>query len=217
MTEKVFEYPGKEITVRYDMKRCIHAAECVRGLPAVFDTQRKPWVDAEAAPAAELAAVVARCPSGALHFTRLDGGPEEPVPVANVITVTADGPLYLRGDLAVTDPEGSVMRQDTRMALCRCGASTHKPFCDGNHAKAGFQDAGALSAPGKPAEAVAVEPILKITPLTNGPLVVQGKAELRGADGRIHGSNKMFLCRCGASASKPFCDGSHKRMGFQGS
>jgi len=215
MAEKVFEYPGKGITVRYDMKRCIHAAECMRGLPGVFDPQRKPWVDAEAAPAEQVAAVVARCPSGALHFTRLDGGPEESAPAQNAITVAADGPLYLRGELQVTDPDGGEVCRDTRMTLCRCGASSNKPFCDGNHAKAGFQDAGGLGKAGKPAEAVEVKPILKITPLANGPLVVQGEAELRGADGQVHGDNKMFLCRCGASANKPFCDGSHKKMGFQ--
>ncbi len=215
MAEKLFEYPGKGITVRYDMKRCIHAAECVRGLPGVFDPQRKPWVDAEAAPADELAAVVARCPSGALHFIRLDGRPEEPVPAENVIMVGGGGAVGLRGDLSVTEPEGGVMRQDTRMALCRCGASNNKPFCDGSHAKAVFQDTGALGKAGKPAEAVEAQPILKITPLANGPLVVQGEAELRGTDGQVHGDNKMFLCRCGASANKPYCDGSHKKMGFQ--
>lgn len=216
MAEKVFEYPGKGITVRYERNRCIHAGECVRGLPAVFDPRRQPWVDAEAAPADELAAVVARCPSGALHVIRRDGGPEEQVPAANVITVTTDGPLYLRGDLTVTDPNGGELCQDTRLALCRCGASASKPFCDGSHAKAGFQDAGALNTPHKPAEAVAAEPVLRITPLANGPLLVQGAAELRGADGQSHQGGKLFLCRCGASATKPFCDGSHKKMGFQG-
>ncbi|MFQ5599239.1 MAG: CDGSH iron-sulfur domain-containing protein [Candidatus Krumholzibacteriia bacterium] len=59
---------------------------------------------------------------------------------------------------------------------------------------------------------------VKITTLPNGPYVVEGPIQL--VDGRetaVETSDrpKLALCRCGASANKPFCDGSHGRVGFQ--
>ena len=60
-------YTGPDITVYYDATICQHAAECVRGLPEVFNTQRRPWITPDAAPAATVAEVVGRCPSGALQ------------------------------------------------------------------------------------------------------------------------------------------------------
>jgi uncharacterized Fe-S cluster protein YjdI len=63
-------YAGTEAIVSFDSARCQHAAECVKGAPGVFDTQRRPWIDPEGATADEIEAVVARCPSGALRFSR---------------------------------------------------------------------------------------------------------------------------------------------------
>lgn len=69
MEKKLQTYKGKGSTVTYDPNTCIHAAECVKGLPAVFDVSRKRWIDPDAASPAEVAEVVGRCPSGALkHF-----------------------------------------------------------------------------------------------------------------------------------------------------
>lgn len=138
MRRRLHGYRGERIVVTYDAKRCIHARECVRGLPEVFDPGRRPWVNPGAADADAVAAVIARCPTGALHFERRDGGPAEAPPGANVVTVAADGPLYLRGDLRLVSPAGEVVLSDTRLALCRCGASADKPFCDGSHRRIGF-------------------------------------------------------------------------------
>ncbi len=63
-------YAGAEIDVSFDSEVCAHAAECVKGLPAVFDTARRPWIAPDAAPAGEVAAQVERCPSGALRYER---------------------------------------------------------------------------------------------------------------------------------------------------
>ena len=60
------EYRGEEIIVRYDEKICIHAGDCVEGLPAVFDVTKRPWVNANGADAEAIKAQVAKCPSGAL-------------------------------------------------------------------------------------------------------------------------------------------------------
>ena len=68
--KRVQEYVTPEITVTFDPNVCIHSGVCVRGLPMVFDIKRKHWVRPELAPADEVAAQVARCPSGALQFRR---------------------------------------------------------------------------------------------------------------------------------------------------
>jgi CDGSH-type Zn-finger protein len=158
-----------------------------------------------------------RCPTGALHFARKDGGPAEPLPVANTVQVRANGPLYLRGDVAVTLADGSVLK-DTRAALCRCGASSHKPFCDNSHREVGFAASSSLGEnkvrtvdlAGNTAE-------LRVTPSAQGPLRLEGDFELLSGDGRtIYRGNRVSLCRCGGSANKPFCDGTHSRIAFAG-
>ncbi|MDH3944753.1 MAG: (4Fe-4S)-binding protein [Anaerolineae bacterium] len=131
-------YTAKDIHVSYDIRRCIHAAECVRGLPEVFDTEKRPWIQADNAPADEVAEIVMRCPTGALRFERQDDGLAEPVPGRTTIHPVKNGPLYLHGDLTITTSEGEVLK-DTRMALCRCGASNNKPFCDDSHYRIGFK------------------------------------------------------------------------------
>ncbi|MBO9531815.1 MAG: (4Fe-4S)-binding protein [Solirubrobacteraceae bacterium] len=64
-------YVGRDVIVSFDGERCQHAAECVRGAPAVFDTQRRPWIAPDGASADEVIAVVGRCPSGALRVSRV--------------------------------------------------------------------------------------------------------------------------------------------------
>lgn len=66
-------YTNGTITVSYDSDICTHAGRCVKGLPAVFDVKRKPWIDVDGATAEQIAAQVAKCPSGALSFARNDG------------------------------------------------------------------------------------------------------------------------------------------------
>lgn len=63
-------YTGADVDVSFDAEVCAHAAECVRGLPAVFDTKRRPWITPDGAPAAQVVEVVGRCPSGALRIER---------------------------------------------------------------------------------------------------------------------------------------------------
>jgi CDGSH-type Zn-finger protein len=62
----------------------------------------------------------------------LDGSPQEEAPEQTVIQATQDGPLYVRGDLRIVGQDGAT-RQLRRAALCRCGQSRNKPFCDGSH------------------------------------------------------------------------------------
>jgi CDGSH-type Zn-finger protein/uncharacterized Fe-S cluster protein YjdI len=210
MPSKPRRYESSAITVTYDLRRCIHAAECTHGLPAVFNRDGRPWVDPSAADADAIAAVVQRCPTGALRYTRHDGGAEELVPTTNEVTVVEDGPLYMRGDLEVHTSEGVLKL--TRAAFCRCGASANKPFCDDSHSGAGF-----TSAPPAEVEPRGTETTgpLRITMRENGSLKVEGHFAVRTASGEaIPRGPKTSLCRCGHSATKPFCDAAHRAAGF---
>lgn len=171
MPDRIKRYTSEAIEVTYHLQRCTHAAECVRGLATVFDTSRRPWVQPENASADEVAAVVLRCPTGALHFKRNDGGPEEAQPERNTIRVIRNGPLYIRGQVTLESPEGEVILEDTRVALCRCGASKVKPFCDNSHRSNGFRDEGKL--PASSEAAAETHGPLRIVLVHNGPLRLQ--------------------------------------------
>ena len=124
-------YDGERIAVTFDAARCLHAAECVRGLPAVFDTKRKPWILPDGASAEEVAEVVRRCPSGALHYEGV--APEEPERPTQ-LRADPEGPVWARGDLSLGgEPE-------TRAALCRCGATSNAPFCDASGPCTGWRE-----------------------------------------------------------------------------
>ncbi|UCC82673.1 MAG: CDGSH iron-sulfur domain-containing protein [Gemmatimonadota bacterium] len=216
MSGKIREYEGRDIVVNYDVKRCIHAEECVKGLPGVFVKGRRPWIDPDAAAADEVAEVVVRCPTGALWYERKDGGMAEPVADKNTAEISRDGPINVSGDIEVASATGEALAEAKRISLCRCGASANKPFCDGSHSQVGFEDAGDLAeAKARPDEFVPGGR-LTVTPLANGPLLVKGSLEVRSADGETssYHDTQAALCRCGGSSKKPFCDGTHKQIGF---
>jgi uncharacterized Fe-S cluster protein YjdI len=139
MPSRVREYRSETVAVTFDAGLCIHAERCVHGLPQVFVPGARPWIQPRKADPDELAAVIARCPTGALRYQRLDGGAAEaPAPQA-AITVSADGALYVTGRVRVLDDEGGVFTEHHRVALCRCGQSANRPFCDGSHTRVGFR------------------------------------------------------------------------------
>ena len=78
MSKPLQTYEGPGIAVTFDTNVCQHTGICVRGLPAVFDVKRKRWIRPELASPEEVAAQVARCPSGALQYRLLppDSGPD---------------------------------------------------------------------------------------------------------------------------------------------
>ena len=129
-------YTGQRVTVYYDARRCLHFAECIRGLPDVFDVQQRPWIQPENAPAESVAEVIRRCPSGALHYDLADGLPEQPDRPTTVHAVK-DGPLTLRGELAIETDEGEL--SELRAALCRCGRTENQPFCDHECKRTGWK------------------------------------------------------------------------------
>ncbi len=217
MTKKVHRYSSDSIDVTYDLNRCIHAEECVHGLPAVFDKAKRPWIQPANSNADELAAVIERCPTGSLHYERKDNGSKETPDPVNTITLAVNGPLYVRGDIEIVSPDGgAIILKDTRVALCRCGNSQNKPFCDNAHIDAGFMATDTLYAESTAEKNPSESPRLKITPQNNGSLMIEGNYILRNqARETLDEGSKVWLCRCGGSQKKPFCDGSHKKNGFK--
>ena len=133
------EYMDDRITVYWSPQYCIHTAYCLNAEPDVFDPRRRPWVKLDAADADAIAEAVTRCPTGALSFQRHDGGAQEEVPEDVTVSPWPNGPLFLRGRVRIKDAQGVAVREATRVALCRCGASENKPFCDGTRRVNGFR------------------------------------------------------------------------------
>jgi uncharacterized Fe-S cluster protein YjdI/CDGSH-type Zn-finger protein len=121
-------YRGAAIDVLFDGARCLHAAECVRGLPSVFDPERRPWIDPDGASAEAVADVVRRCPSGALRIA--GEHPPEAAERPTTIVAAERAPLFVRGELLL-EIDGEP-QAETRAALCCCGATANRPFCDGS-------------------------------------------------------------------------------------
>lgn len=215
MADRIHSYTSDDIEVRYELKRCIHAAECVRRLPRTFNPERRPWVDPEASEADRIAEAITHCPTGALHFVRRDDGPEEQPDSTNSVSVDPDGPLYVRGDIVVMDESGETIVEDVRVALCRCGLSSNKPFCDRAHVDGGFADQGTLGEGGLKSSSALPPDRLEVAPSKNGPFVIRGKFRLRGSDGEEREGDVAAFCRCGHSSNKPFCDGTHRKVDFR--
>lgn len=208
MDEEV--YRGEGVEIRFDGKRCIHSRMCVLGHPEVFVPNTDgPWIHPNAAPVDSIVEVAHACPSGAIHYSRLDGGAAEKPPIVNLVRIRENGPYAVHAELSMRgEPDGF------RRTLCRCGASRAKPYCDGSHHEAGFSASGEPES--RPSEALAVRSgPLGVDPLPDGPLKVSGAMEIVSGTGRtIDRRTSTFLCRCGGSSTKPFCDGTHAKIGF---
>lgn len=135
----VREYRSEGITVLWDATRCIHVGECLRALPGVFNTGQRPWVNVNAAAPEKIAEAVRLCPTDALRYRPGPGLEEERPAQPTTIEARPNGPLYVRGKIQMTNPRDEVIREDNRVALCRCGASNNKPFCDNRHREIKFR------------------------------------------------------------------------------
>jgi len=210
----VFQYPGKKATVFWNGRLCIHVGECGRAKGELFVGGRDPWCQPDLTSNEEVADVINRCPTGALTVQFKDGSViEQPEPV-NTINVAYNGPLFIRGALNIENAPVDAPGLAFRASLCRCGKSQNKPFCDNSHEREGFSDYGAVGETGTDEPGAGGE--LTIKPIKDGPLMLKGSLTIRNSSGRDawHGS-RVALCRCGESANKPFCDGTHKRVSFK--
>ena len=211
---KVYDFAGNEVTVSWDGRLCIHVQECTRAAGDLFESGRKPWCTPEVSGREEIADVVKRCPTGALTCRSAGGSLLEDTLAANGVTVSNNGPLYVQGDLDVDGAADDMPGVRHRAALCRCGASKNKPFCDNTHESSGFVDHGAVGETGA-GELAATGGKLEIKRAKNGPLLLYGDLTIYASSGRpAWRGAKAALCRCGASKNKPFCDGAHAEVGF---
>ena len=207
-------YSGDRADVVWDGRLCIHYGDCGRAAGDLFVGKRQPWCQPDQSSAEEIRDVLLRCPTGALSVSFADGSVLEPGVEENQVSVTQNGPLYFKGSLNFQGASDDMPGTRFRAALCRCGASGNKPFCDNSHIDAGFTDSGAVGETGPGHSADAGE--LTIKSLPDGPVLVAGRLTIYASSGRQAWSGeKAALCRCGESKNKPFCDGSHKAAGFK--
>jgi uncharacterized Fe-S cluster protein YjdI len=141
-------YTNDEITVFWRPGLCIHSANCLVGLPGVFDSLERPWVNIRGAASAEIMKTVDTCPSRALLYLK-NASPatasprkkKKKTPKFARIEILRDGPAIISGNFTLLDPDKKKIPLKTeKAALCRCGASLRKPLCDGSHLKIGFKD-----------------------------------------------------------------------------
>ncbi|HTS54522.1 MAG TPA: CDGSH iron-sulfur domain-containing protein [Burkholderiales bacterium] len=210
MSDKVQEYRGKHIVVRFDGGKCIHSRNCVLGRPDVFVPNAPgAWIQPDSGSPEAVAEIAHNCPSGAISYERLDSGAQEIAPKVNVVRVRENGPLAFHAELQMAGQASGY-----RATLCRCGASKNKPLCDGSHVGAGFTASG--EPPTRESAALPQrDGTVRVKPSKNGPLLIEGNLEVVTGTGRtILRTRNTALCRCGGSANKPYCDGTHARIGF---
>lgn len=156
------KYSNEEITVYWKPSACVHASYCYRELIEVFDPSRRPWVDMKGSTTEKIIEIVNLCPTEALSWKWNDEGKninigkdqynhiffrrpelmnqsdnaiiENPVSVK----VMSDGPIVIKGDFTLVYDGNRKEIRESLISICRCGASVHMPFCDGQHRKIGF-------------------------------------------------------------------------------
>lgn len=149
MGKDTLKYTNGEVTVVWKPNVCIHSTLCWKGLIEVFNPREKPWIKMDGASTDKIIEQVRKCPSGALsYFLNEDG---EPVTQENhdkivaesakimKVQVSPDGPYLINTKCLIVHRDGREEIKEGTVALCRCGASGNKPYCDGNHRKIGFE------------------------------------------------------------------------------
>ena len=142
MPVKTHKYSNKDITIIWKPEVCIHSKICWHQLREVFDPARRPWIMPEAAGTEAIKAQINKCPSGALSYTEnavTEAAPAAAPSAMQTIECMPNGPLLVKGDIIVKKSDGTEEIKTGMVALCRCGHSGNKPYCDGGHRNAGFQ------------------------------------------------------------------------------
>lgn len=140
---EIKNYTNGEVTIVWKPDICIHSSICWKGkdgLPEVFNPADMPWIKPQGASTERIIQQIKKCPSGALSYF-MNSQPEEKseAQTANVVEIIPDGPLLVYGNLIIKDSEGNETLKSNVTALCRCGGSDRKPYCDGSHSLIGFK------------------------------------------------------------------------------
>lgn len=137
--DKRESYVDKKITIHDNRGICAHAGRCTDGLPMVFRLNEEPWIQPDAANAAEIIATIQKCPSGALSYS-IDGVEHRNREGNPAIFVTPNGPYVVSGGPELENTKRAEGASMEHFTLCRCGGSKNKPFCDGTHWHIKFKD-----------------------------------------------------------------------------
>jgi uncharacterized Fe-S cluster protein YjdI len=137
------QYSHHDIIVTWEPSKCIHSTKCWRGLPTVFNPKKKPWIALEKSNKESIIQQINQCPSGAIsykyttinetlkHYTNKNFSDLK-------VEVVKGGPLLIHGNFILQNSEQTHNVEAKQTALCRCGHSNKKPFCDGSHLKIEF-------------------------------------------------------------------------------
>lgn len=146
---KTKEYKTDDLIVYWTPSLCSHAGKCTHGLPEVFNIEKRPWIDMEAAAAEDIIKAVDKCPTGALKYKLTENSKIDPTvaqgpgsadfkpedsPIVQ-IKIIKKGPFMVKGPVQIIDSDGNIINEASQMTLCRCGLSKNQPFCDGAHIK----------------------------------------------------------------------------------
>ncbi len=132
-------YEGKEVTLHDNRSLCSHRGHCTDHAATVWKLKSEPWIDPDGAGTEEIIKTVRMCPSGALSYS-IDGVEHRDIEYDPAVTVSKDGPYEVTGGIDLLDVEWGEGASQEHYALCRCGASKNKPFCDGTHWSIEFKD-----------------------------------------------------------------------------
>ncbi len=147
MAKETFKYTNDEVTVVWKPNTCIHSTLCWKGLLEVFNPREKPWIKIDGASTERIIEQVRKCPSGALSYylnaeaSADDSSIKVVAESANIlkVEVSPNGPYLIKSECLILHSDGREETKKGTVALCRCGASKNKPYCDGSHRKNGFE------------------------------------------------------------------------------
>ena len=137
--KKLTEANGNVFAIHDNRGICAHMGYCTDGLPKVLRMGVEPWIDSDAETVEKIIETIKKCPSGALSYS-IDGVKYDKFSEQPEIKITEDGPYFIKGTIELEDED--IPESNEHFALCRCGNSKNKPFCDGQHWYTKFRDEG---------------------------------------------------------------------------
>ena len=145
MPLSTLKYTNGEVTVVWKPDTCIHSRICWTELREVFDPTKRPWINMQGSNTEKIIEQVRKCPSGALsYFMNTEAAAQQPDIVSEAaeimnIQIKPNGPILINTDCHITHSDGKTEIKKGVTALCRCGASANKPYCDGTHRTIDFK------------------------------------------------------------------------------
>lgn len=144
MPKETFTYSKDDLTIVWKPNTCIHSTLCWKSLIAVFNPRQKPWINMDGASVEKIIEQVKKCPSGALSYYLISEKTEENSTTESenqtTIEVSKNGPYLIKNECLIIHADGKKELKTGTIALCRCGASASKPYCDGSHRKIEFTE-----------------------------------------------------------------------------